>query len=434
MVRTQSPFGGITATRCHLCITVMDTLSRFLASLLRMMIAAACCFGIWCSWELMRADLLFRSGSEAGVREAIRVAPEAWPYYVRLAELNPSDAGELLKTALRLNPYDAPADMELGMHYEAEGDSAQAEKLLLAASEVDRSYRPRWALAYYYLRHGNMPGFWMWARRASDVPADDLGPIFELCWRVDPDPEKIAVAALKEKPELLRQYLVFLLAKNQLDAADDVAPHLLKSGDPATDTPLLLSMVTRLMSVGEASSANALWQLLVKGGWVVADVTVPNNSHFEREPLPVSFDWSLSENPGFHSWTSASGLRTEFTGAEPGDCTVAEQVAPLAPGDYSMSIEYHTSQIAKNSGLHWRIIDMASNAVLATSSDLSGETLQRTIFDFSVPPNASFVRIRLAYRQVPGTPKISGDLMVLSTAIQPESEVQADSGIDVLTE
>jgi len=39
--------------------------------------------------------------------------------------------------------------------------------------------------------------------------------------------------------------------------------------------------------------------LLIEQHWVEADSTVPNNAEFAREPLPVTFDWSLPEYPAY---------------------------------------------------------------------------------------------------------------------------------------
>ncbi len=400
----------------------MNLLLRSIGIALRVVVAAGCCWGIWGSWQLARADYLFEKNSEDSVRAAIRAAPDQWLYYMRLADFDPEHASELLESALRLDPYDAQADMELGLLFEAVGNFNDAEKSFLAAWEVDRTYPPRWSLANFYFRRGNMPAFWMWARRAAEMPADEIGPLFELCWRASPDPEQIMVAVLNNQPELLKHYLEFLRTKNQLHGAAIVAPRLLNVGNPAIDRPLLFDIVNRLTYSGDGPDAIALWHLLIARGWVVADATVPNNGDFTREPLPVSFDWSLPEDQGMHSWPGPSGLETEFSGTQPEDCTVAEQVATLPPGNYFMSFEYHTAGIPAATGLHWQIIDGKSNMVSAISHDLSSDTLIRSGFDFSVPPDTPIVRIRLAYQRALGTPRISGSLTLLSTKIQLNSK------------
>ncbi len=243
------------------------------------------------------------------------------------------------------------------------------------------------------------------------------GPLFELCWRVSPDPEKINAAILNDNPELIRQYLGFLLAKDQLQAAATIAPRLLRTGDAHDDRALLLAVVNRLVA-GNDVAADRLWRLLIAGRWVVADTTVPNNADFAREPQPVSFDWALPEYDGLHSWPGPSGLETEFTGKEPEDCTIAEQILALSPGNYSLAYAYRTEEIPLGTGIRWQVVDLKSNTVLADSSDLSSEALVNSSMMFSVPPNTPLLRLRLTYWRALGTPRISGMLVIRSTEIQ----------------
>ena len=147
---------------------------------LRVMLAGVCCLGIWFSWKAERAESLFQEDTVDSVRSAIHLEPDGWKYYMRLAQLDRSHARELLETALRLNRFNAQAGIELALQYESEGSYVQAEKLLLGAFEIDHTYVPRWSLANYYFRRDNMPAFWTWARKAADMPAEDIGPLFEL--------------------------------------------------------------------------------------------------------------------------------------------------------------------------------------------------------------------------------------------------------------
>ena len=356
--------------------------------------------------------------TEESIRSAIRLVPDGWEYYMRLAQFDREHARELLETSLRLDRYNAQANIELGLQYEAEGEFDQAEKQLLAAFEVDHTYLPRWSLTNYYLRRGNMPAFWAWARRAAEMPSSDIGPLFDLCWRVSPEPETIAAAVLNGKPEPIRQYIRFLLAKDQPHAVAQIAARLVRSGDPETDRPLLFSAIDQLVAVNDAASATGLWHLLIEQHWVAAETSIPNNADFAREPLPVRFDWTLSEYPGLHSWPGPSGLETEFSGSEPEDCIVAEQAIFLTPGNYTLAYSYRTTDIPPDTGIHWLSIDTKSNAVLADSPDLSSDAVKQTAVAFSVPSGASLLRLRLAYRRALGTPRISGTLVMLSTQIQ----------------
>ena len=397
---------------------MMQPLRRPVGYALRFIIVGACCLGIWSSLDLARADYLFKQDTEAPIRSAIRLVPDAWEYYMRLAQFDRAHARELLITSLRLNRYDAQANIELGLQYEADGDFGRAEKQLLEAYEVDHTYLPRWSLANYYFRRDNIQAFWQWARSAAAMPADDIGSLFALCWRVAPDPDKITSEILNDKPEMIRQYVGFLLSKDQADAVASVAPHLLRTGDPESDRPLLFAVLNRLVVLNDAAAATRLWRLLIEQHWAIADIFVPNNATFQREPLPVSFDWTLPAYQGLHSWPGPSGLQTEFTGSEPEDCTIAEQAVALASGNYAMSYAYRTSDIPPATGIRWQVLDAKSNAVLAESPDLSSDDLKHSAFGFAVPPGDSLLRVRLIYRRELGTTRIAGTLDVQSTQIQ----------------
>src|SRR5262252_4269161 len=120
----------------------MLTLPKSATSFLRIAVVAACCIGIWSSFKLARADYFFQKDTDQSIRSAIRFVPEGWPYYLRLAQFDQGSAKELLKTSLQINAYDAQANIELGLQYEAEGDFSQAEEHLLAAYSVDHTYLP----------------------------------------------------------------------------------------------------------------------------------------------------------------------------------------------------------------------------------------------------------------------------------------------------
>src|SRR5579859_7881813 len=150
----------------------MMTLRSFVTITLRILVIVGCCLGIWNSLDLARADFYFRKDTASDIRTAIHLTPDGWPYYMRLAQFDRDHATVLLQRSLELNPYNALADIELSLRYEAQGDFGRAERLLLAAYNIDRTYLPRWSLANYYFRRDNMPAFWHWAGSAAAMPTD----------------------------------------------------------------------------------------------------------------------------------------------------------------------------------------------------------------------------------------------------------------------
>ena len=385
---------------------------------LRIGIASACLGGAWFSWSLARAESFFQQPNEQSLRSAIQLEPDASDYYIRLAQIDNSQAETLLQTALRLNPYNAQAAIQLGLNFEAEGDYPRAEKSLLQAFEVDRTYLPRWSLANFYLRRNNLPAFWSWAHRAAEMPAEDIGSLFELCWRVSPDPEQITKMVANNNPQVLRQYLRFLLEKNQLTAASATAQRLAASGAQEEDRPLLLSVVDQLIETDNATAASAVWRDLIAQHWVVAETSEPNNHDFARDPLPVNLDWTIPSYTGLHSWPGPAGLKTEFTGEEPESCKIAEQTIILSRGSYSMAYAYRTSNIPAGTGIRWQIIEGKAGKTIAESTDLSSESGKDGAITFSVLRDGTILTLRLLYQRPLGVTRISGTLVITSTGIK----------------
>ena len=397
---------------------LMSRLRRYAIVLLRLLIVGVCCLGVWYSLLTARAEFLFKIDTEDSIRSAIRLAPDNENLYMRLAQFDRTHALSLLQKALSLNAYNAQAYIELGLQYEANGDSARAESLLLGAFGVDRTYLPRWTLANFYFRQGNLPAFWEWARRAAEMPAEDIRALFDLCWRASPDADVIQRSVLNDKPEVIRQYISFMIGKNQLAAAATLAPRLIDFGSAETDRPLLFYILNRLISMNSAKPSVILWRHLIEKKWVVAGSALPNNGDFAREPISVSFDWSLNEFDGLHSWPGSSGLETEFSGSEPETCVVAEQTLSLDPGSYAMSFSYHTSGIPPGSGLKWQVIDPATDAIVSASPDLSSESVAFSGMGFVVRPGAGLLRLRLVYERALGTTRITGTSVVVSTKVE----------------
>jgi len=392
---------------------------QLLGFAVRIGVLGTCCLGIWCSLKFAYADYLFKQETEQSVRRATTVVPDGWEYFMGLADLDEEHAKDLLNTSLNLNHYNAAADIELGFQYEDEGDFPRAEKQLLTAYDVDRTYVPRWSLANYYLRRQNMQAFWEWARKAAEMPSDDLQELFDLCWSASPDASRITSAILTDNPTLIRQYINFLITKNQPASVAAVAPRLIRLGESEIDRPLLFSAVDMSVTSKDGAAAFDIWRQMKDQKCIVADATTPNNEAFARDPLPVRFDWSLPEYAGLHSWPGPAGLESEFTGTEPEDCTIAEQELVLAPGRYDLSFAYRTSGIAPDTGIRWQVIDEVSGAVLGQSANLSSEGQVFSGLGFIVPPASSLLRLRLGYHREVGTPRISGKLVVASTDIRP---------------
>ena len=190
----------------------MPNRTQFFAPVMRAFVVCVCVLGIWESWKTARSDALLSQSTAESVRASIALEPDCWWCYVQLARLDESSAEQLLQTSLRFNRYNSEAAVDLGLRYESDGDLKRAEELLLQAFEVDDTYLPRWSLANFYLRRNNLPAFWAWIRRATEMPAEDIGSLFELCWRVSGDPKAIEASIAEDNPDVSRQFIAFLIS------------------------------------------------------------------------------------------------------------------------------------------------------------------------------------------------------------------------------
>lgn len=401
----------------------MSSLATSLLNAMRVVAVCLCACAIWQSLKLARADAFYRQDTPEAVSAAIHLDPDNENYYMRLAANDREHARPLLLHAVALNPYNAQAYIELGLEYEADGDLAAAEKCLRRAFAVDRTYLTRWTLANFYLRQNDLPAFWAWARKAAEMPAANLNPLFELCWRVSSDPGEIASRLLTGDPDVIRAYLGFLAAKNEPGEIATLAPRLLEVGNADQDRPALLDAVDQLVRANDGDHAYALWRQLLDRQWIEADRGWPNNPQFSRQPQPVAFDWWLPESNGVQALPGTTGLDVEFSGSEPEECIVAQQALPLSPGLYTLQYRYQTKDIAPETGVHWEVLDSTTGLVLAASQDLASNESVQTSFQFDVPRTAQVQYLRLAYKRALGTTRIAGTLTVSSTMIRSVSHI-----------
>ena len=204
--------------------------------ILRMALWAASVVGLaaaaaW-SVRLGRADAWYRTETVAGTAKALSITPDQSAYSVRLALLvsgdDPTRARAALERAAALNPRDARAWIELGLRYEAGGNSALAEPALLRAAQESRLYLPRWTLMNYYYRRNDEERFWRWAKAAVPMIWGDPLPLFHLCGRVREDGELLDRLAIRQ-PEWRAAYLFYLLDAGRPELAGPAVRRLEKA-------------------------------------------------------------------------------------------------------------------------------------------------------------------------------------------------------------
>lgn len=365
------------------------------------------------SLRLALADHYYRANTPASLARAAELDPLNAQTWLWLAEhrayagLDPTAA---LETAARLSPYDSAPLIRLGLAAELGGRRARAEQLLLEAARIDRLYEPRWSLANFYFRSGDVAKFWPAVRAALEMAYGDQTPLYRLCWRFTDDPARV-LEAIPSRRALLAGYLQFLLAERHADSAPSAARRLAGLAT-AEDLPLLLTYVDR-------SPDLTVWNMLCRRGLLPYRPLDPErgpiltNPDFVTAPLLRGFDWRAASTAEIAPARIApSGLRIGLSGNQPESCELLWQPLPAIPGRrYRFRFDYRTSQIPPRSGLHWTVAG-------AATPDLSSDTLRSVTLDFTA--SAPLERLALTYARVPGSVRIEGSIELRDLALAPQ--------------
>ncbi len=356
------------------------------------------------SFRLSRADWLFHQNTRQSVSQAAALDPANWRYPSWLADLLESEGNDpapARASALQLNPRDAALWIRRGLVAESAGHLDDAEQSLLQAATLDRLMEPRWTLMNFYFRTHQEAKFWLWARQAFAMSYNDRTPLFDLCWSTRQDPAAIAALFPGNHPVQL-QFLSFLLAHDQPEAAATLAQSLLPQANPQ-NRPVFLTCVQRLIETGHAQQALALWKGL--GG--------SSTNEFDHYPTGEGFDWRLPPNAGIRATISrpSAELRLSLNGAQNEACDLLSKTVPLNPArSYQLRFSYKTTGIAPASGLRVRISDQAT-------PDLSSDDWREVRLPFRAPSELAV--ILLEYRRPPGMMRADGQIALRNFTVEP---------------
>ena len=389
--------------------------------LLGALAGALFCWACYWSIRLAYADHLANDRSRPAVERAIRLAPGNPEYYVRLAEADPSSALTAMEKAVALDPLNSSIWIEFARTAEEQKDFQRAESCLLRAVRLDRTFAPRWLLAEYYFRRHDPSRFWPAVRAALATSYDDVAPLFDECWQLAPSPETILAQAIPDRQDVIRQYLVYLLAKKRLDLAEPVASKVMGHAG-RDDVAPLLSYCDGLLAQNHAPPSLEIWNSLVKKRLLDYPALAPEksasitNGGFEKPLLSTAFDWRLAELPGILTRRGGSPpmLRISFAGKQPETCEILSEFVPLAPArKYRLSVRYETNEIEGDTGLSWRVLDVRDGGdLLEGTGQLKGRerTEGEEEFAFTTPAKTQLARLALRYQRALGTVRITGSI------------------------
>jgi tetratricopeptide (TPR) repeat protein len=349
-------------------------------------------------------------------RLALAPATDSAEYHFRLWQAQTDPAPLELDRALALNPRFSEAWIARGLEAEARGDRGTAEASFKSAAGIDRTVLPRWTLANFYLRAGDTPRFWIWARRTAEMTSDPTA-LFQLCWRVSGDAGEILDRAIPLGPEtpgrdIRRAYLNFLIRTNRLEAAEPLADELSRAAG-ASDADLLLSYCDLALAHKQVRPALAVWNALAQRRLIsFGGSGALTNSDFSNAPLGRGFDWRPGRVEGASlSFHPASGeMSATLSGRQPESFLLIEQYVAVEPGTaYNFTFRYRTRDLTAVNGLRWGVMDERTGAELAAvEASASSEEYRERNLEFSTPRECALARLVLRYRRTSGSVRAEG--------------------------
>jgi hypothetical protein len=393
--------------------------AAFRAAAALLLVAVLLAAAYW-SARLAWADVLFRRNDLQSVRDSVRLDPGNERHVAWLAELAENageDPGPLLQRASALNPLDARVWIRRGLNAELQGDNRTAERMLLQAARVSRLFEPRWTLVNFYFRRGDESRFWAWVAPSFAMSYGDRSALFDLCWRMRPDPAAI-LHAMPPGAGLRLQFAAFLVAHDRADAAADVAERISGTED-GSERDALIGLCDRMLRGGHVAAALRVWnglcsRKLVPFAPLDAEHAIANGS-FVRFPSGQGFDWRVRITPAVQPvlLDSPRALRISLTGDEPENCTLLAQTVALDPEkDYTLRFTYRTSGIAAPAGLHFRVLDRVT-------PDLASTDWRGVQLDFPSAGHRTAI-LTLEYRRAPGSVRAEGWIALRQVALAGE--------------
>ena len=337
------------------------------------------------------------------VRLALGITPDSAEYHLAAGDFD---------QALSLNPRDSAAWISRGLEAETAGDRQKAEASLKRAAEV----RPHVSTPAGLWRAttsgaGDLPDFWIWARRAAQM-AYDPAALYQLCWHASTDAREILERAIPPEPAARRAYFDFLAGSNRLGAAEPLAAELERTAD-ASDLNRLIGFCDTELSHTRVRPALQAWNALAARRLVPQSAPLAvgelTNGDLATAPLLHCFDWRLDpvEGASLTFDTTAHQMNLSVSGKQPDPCGFVEEYVPVEPGGaYRVRFRARTAL----TGLYWGFMDgrtggeISAGPVSPSADGWSGQTAV-----FSAPAGCDLVRIMLIYRRPAGSMRAEGE-------------------------
>jgi hypothetical protein len=308
-----------------------------------------------------------------------------------------SEPGDL-EIAVTVAPAKAAALLELALQEEVRGDLVSARKHLDEAARRDATFRPRWAIINFLVRHGETKEVLSRAAAAAAIYEGDLSALFDLCLRTGENPDRIYRTIVPARAKAQREYLELLIRRGKQIEALPAALRLADMANPR-DRDLLFDYCDQLLAGGAGLKAAQLWKGLPRFGAAKGHC----------------LDWKGQPVEGITVIeTGETVVRLELSGRQPESAVVLRRTMIVEPGR-----RYHLRALVSGGDTIQGAVEWQWNAVVVGTGDRA---------DVEVEAKQQISELALVIRRRPGHRAAEGTLEITNIRLEPKSSTLAGAG------
>ncbi|TAM78839.1 MAG: tetratricopeptide repeat protein [Acidobacteria bacterium] len=345
-----------------------------------LMISLITGFVLATTW-IVKTYFAYRAGhilTIESLQRATRLNPWDSTYHVQLGRLyqysvdnpKPAEAIQQFQEAVKANPYDPNAWINLAAAREFQGDVSSAEEDLWRASALAPNLPQfQWTIGNYFLLQGNTQEAFQHLKVVLAGSRQYDHAVFNVAWKASGDAEQILHELIPNELPAEFSYLNYLVAERHFPEAEGVWKRI--AATPETFKPQEASgYIDMLIKTGRVDAAYQVWTTLQGKGLVQTSPDGPNqnliaNGNFEDPLLNMGFGWRIQDVPGvyaapdtaiFHS--PGHSLSVQFTGKQNLDYhQVFQFVRVSANQAYELDAFMKTQDITSDSGPRLEVVD-----------------------------------------------------------------------------
>jgi hypothetical protein len=301
-------------------------------------------------------------------------------YEYSLTDIDPVQSVAELRVAAEDSPMDAQPWLDLGAAQELAGHVDDAETSLRRADYLaPRLPGYQWAIANFFLLHGDVDESMRHFRIVLAGTGQYDGVIFSTAWKAVGDADQILTTLIPDNVRPQISYLYYLAVNKKLDDAQKVWQKIAANSDTFTAHDVG-PYIDALLNAHESEDAYRDWLDLQKRG-LVSVPSEPGNlvsdGDFETAITNFGFGWKVFPPPGIYvgldSSTFHSGghsLLIRFPGKENYFFRNVCEDVRVTPGDtYRARAFMKTDGITTNSGPRLEAFDPYNPKALDTLTE-----------------------------------------------------------------